>query len=322
MKHKWLGLGFLLCCTAILSGQELYDTPQQVTPLRLMKVRWENQRVVPLSDWIEVGEFAPAGGCASGEQVVFSHTEPRSIAVGSNNPYWVNDIATLVSPRYNGARASSFDHRWFWSPPSGFERCFLLLFTVEQVDAECQNVHGTSALDAVLFDFGTIRQGLYETGYCLAIVGGLQLPALPADDGAPGTVLLGGYGVFYARAVDLNTGILTPASGAQPVLAYTGVGTSTALHWSDDNPPDGGHSPEECYQYVDEGARVYGGSIVFRAVLPCSPDLNNDGCIDDNDLLTVLLNFGSTGNAGDTNCDGVVNDQDLLSVLLNFGTGC
>ena len=54
-------------------------------------------------------------------------------------------------------------------------------------------------------------------------------------------------------------------------------------------------------------------------------DVDANGCVDDADLLAVMLAFGQTGsNLGrvDVNCDGVVDDADLLTVLLNFGSGC
>jgi len=54
-------------------------------------------------------------------------------------------------------------------------------------------------------------------------------------------------------------------------------------------------------------------------------DVDANGCVDDADLLAVLLAFGQMGsNLGrvDVNCDGVVDDADLLQVLLNFGSGC
>jgi hypothetical protein len=52
-------------------------------------------------------------------------------------------------------------------------------------------------------------------------------------------------------------------------------------------------------------------------------DVNCDGCVDDADLLAVLLEFGSTAiTPADVNGDGVVDDADLLEVLFNFGNGC
>lgn len=54
-------------------------------------------------------------------------------------------------------------------------------------------------------------------------------------------------------------------------------------------------------------------------------DVDENGCIDDADLLAVLFAFGQAGqNLGrvDTNCDGIIDDADLLTVLFNFGQGC
>ncbi len=54
-------------------------------------------------------------------------------------------------------------------------------------------------------------------------------------------------------------------------------------------------------------------------------DVDNNGCVDDADLLAVLFAFGNSGsNLGrvDVNCDGTVDDADLLTVLFNFGSGC
>jgi hypothetical protein len=54
-------------------------------------------------------------------------------------------------------------------------------------------------------------------------------------------------------------------------------------------------------------------------------DVDDNGCVDDADLLAVLFGFGQTGdNLGrvDVNCDQVVDDADLLLVLFNFGSGC
>ena len=51
-------------------------------------------------------------------------------------------------------------------------------------------------------------------------------------------------------------------------------------------------------------------------------DANQDGAIDDADLLTVLFAFGSSEAQADMNRDGVVDDADLLIVLFNFGSGC
>lgn len=53
-------------------------------------------------------------------------------------------------------------------------------------------------------------------------------------------------------------------------------------------------------------------------------DVNSDQCVDDSDLLAVLMAFGSVGEnlPEDVNMDGIVDDSDLLLVLFNFGSGC
>ncbi|GBC92698.1 hypothetical protein HRbin15_01174 [bacterium HR15] len=53
-------------------------------------------------------------------------------------------------------------------------------------------------------------------------------------------------------------------------------------------------------------------------------DTNADGCVDDADLLTVLLAFGQTGSdlPEDINRDEIVDDADLMGVLFGFGGGC
>jgi hypothetical protein len=58
---------------------------------------------------------------------------------------------------------------------------------------------------------------------------------------------------------------------------------------------------------------------------PHNGDVDDNGCVDDADLLQVLFAFGQTGdNLGrvDGNCNQVVDDADLLIVLFNFGNGC
>lgn len=345
---------------------QLAEHGQKVMPQRIMKVRWENGRFVPVTPWIELGEFAPAGPCSADEVLVFDHFGadsagnpiggqncraefyPDSRFFGGfnyHNPYWANDIQALVGTQYNGSTATSLAHAWFWNPPAGSEQCIVIIGTTEQMDAECQDVHDVfdgpgRILDAVFIDYGTLDTitGYYYSPVCLQAVGGLSLPATPADDGDPGTTLLGGYFVIYARAFDASTGTVTLASRAQPMLWSTqdagNIGSSAPIQWDDDNPTDGNHtSPGECYDYTSNicaspPPRALGGMMAFWVTPPaCTPggDLNGDNCVNNADLLEVLFNFGNSGNAGidgDANCDGTVNNADLLSVLFAFGQGC
>ena len=71
------------------------------------------------------------------------------------------------------------------------------------------------------------------------------------------------------------------------------------------------------------GAFRLTGGFWFTPCIISNGDVDGNSCVDDADLLTVLLNFGATGlNPADLNCDGTVDDADLLTVLLNFGSGC
>jgi len=56
--------------------------------------------------------------------------------------------------------------------------------------------------------------------------------------------------------------------------------------------------------------------------VPVLGDANNDGCVNDTDLLQILFNFGGANAEADINGDGSVDDTDLLIVLFNFGQGC
>ena len=370
MMYRTMALGAvgaILCASFAFAGDkqksltlDVAAPGQMVTPKRMMKVKWQDGKIVPVTPWIELGDFAPAGPCDPNETLVFDHfvTDANGAPIGGtncnpnfapssryffgaeyNNPYWANDIETLVDAQYNGATASSLTHAWFWNPPSGSERCIILILTVEEFDAECQDVHDVFQypfLDGVVLDYGILNagSGYYYSPVCLNPIGGIQLPATPNDDGDPGTTLLGGWAVIYAQAYDPNTGTVTLASVAQPMLWSTAlagnIGSSTAVQWDDDAPTDGNHDPvSECYDYTygvcANPPQLLGGMIAFWVSPSCtsSPDLDGNGCVDDADLLTVLFNFGSDGSSGgDANCDGIVDDADLLDVLFAFGSGC
>ena len=64
----------------------------------------------------------------------------------------------------------------------------------------------------------------------------------------------------------------------------------------------------------------YDGFVVHHRL--SSPDVDGNGCVDAEDLLVVLFNFGGSDSTTDLNGDGVVDDADLLTVLFSFGEGC
>lgn len=65
-------------------------------------------------------------------------------------------------------------------------------------------------------------------------------------------------------------------------------------------------------------------AFLLDTCVPHNGDVDNNGCVDDADLLAVLFAFGGTSklDRADINCDGVVDDVDLLTMLFNFGAGC
>ncbi len=116
---------------------------------------------------------------------------------------------------------------------------------------------------------------------------------------------------FNRDAVDANgallwsSGTLSCADNTNPIAGWTG---STAAGGAYSITLQGAYfvSPQGC----DTGPS-------------CEGDANNDGVVDDADLLIVLFNFGQSGFniPGDVNNDGTVDDADLLIVLFNFGCG-
>lgn len=371
MHSRWFTLsiaGALLCTTmAFADGPkqptlERYTGPvQMVKPTRIMKVRWENGRAIPVSPWIELGDFAPAGPCNDPNETLVFSTGPldeagnwdancQVCASGSgfwfgetySNPYYAGGIVSLSDASFNGANAVSLAHAWAWQPTDP-TTCYVLIVTTEEFDEECQDVHENSAIDGVLLEYQNLAAGIYVSSVCLSSAGiNLALPSTSADDGDPGTELLGGWSVAYGEAYDTNTGQLTLASfPSQPFLwddslntAACRRGDSAGNQFDDDNPTDGDHDPaSECFNYAAFDLSGFGcpnpselnGIIAFWAAPSCTPnggDVDGSGCIDDADLLAVLFAFGGSGGPEDVNCDGSVDDADLLTVLFNFGTGC
>ncbi len=77
-------------------------------------------------------------------------------------------------------------------------------------------------------------------------------------------------------------------------------------------------------QYYPQYYRYPADSTVVVTRVRIAGDTDGNGCVDDADLLSVLLAFGQSGSdlPEDMNGDGVVDDADLLMVLFNFGSGC
>ena len=52
---------------------------------------------------------------------------------------------------------------------------------------------------------------------------------------------------------------------------------------------------------------------------PCFSDTNNDGEVDVQDLVQVILDWGTADPDADVTGDGIVDVQDLVQVILDWG---
>jgi hypothetical protein len=71
------------------------------------------------------------------------------------------------------------------------------------------------------------------------------------------------------------------------------------------------------------GDWIDGGANVFQDncdTVSCPADLNEDGFVNVNDLLTVIDAWGSSGGVADINTDGIVDVVDLLEVVGSWGS--
>lgn len=121
-----------------------------------------------------------------------------------------------------------------------------------------------------------------------------------------------------------NGQLLISAGGWEGVLRVWNVANGTLVR---EYRPNLGQSIRSVAVSFDGKYFAFGTSdgVLVMAHAPCARagDANEDGCVNDADLLQVLFNFGASGpNSGDVNCDGTVDDADLLAVLFNFGLGC
>jgi hypothetical protein len=62
-------------------------------------------------------------------------------------------------------------------------------------------------------------------------------------------------------------------------------------------------------------------TATVEQVIPCPGDTNDDGAVDIDDIVNVILDFGTDGsaNGGDVDESGLVDIDDVVLVVLNFG---
>ncbi len=124
---------------------------------------------------------------------------------------------------------------------------------------------------------------------------------------------------YNRDAIDANGQLLWNNSPFTGVRCPDGPGASNPVAgWQSTSPTSAGGA----YIITLEGAYFVSNQGCDTGP-SCEGDVNNDGTVDDADLLIVLFNFGQFGFniPGDVNNDGTVDDADLLIVLFNFGCG-
>jgi len=359
MMNRWLmacTAGAVLCASfAFADGSKSaqlqpYTGPiRYAQPLQACKVRLINGQVVQVGPWIELSQFAPAGGlppspCGSGN-LAFDNVEfvDGTLTIGENskygascnlggsrwwfgagyyNPFWVNDIQQLV-PGTEGGQADALVPVWANTNTNNANTFIMAIFTAETFDDTCAGPAADVIYDGVAYNFGTLGTGVWYSTICLR--GSGLFHQLPSDGS-------GAYIGIYLSSLQPATLYPEPC---QPMLWGTKPGNPSQqgpIQWDDDNPTDGQHTaPDECYDYTyNVCPSPLGAMMAFWVPAPsCTPtggDTSGEGCVDDTDILNILLAFGWIGNPGenasDVNCDGAVDDGDLLDALINFGTGC
>jgi len=224
------------------------------------------------------------------------------------NPYFNN-------PRFGGAFTAR-GHVWVDGTPH--ERALPSGGFGSQVNALSYDGSIAVGNAQVQPSFGSPRQAVLwedERGLVLGTLGG-------AESNALGTDRQGRQVVGSSRTVDGNTRAFywTPRLGMVSLQDHYRaiIPTGWALTSAEGISPNGryivgiGQNPQGATEawLLDTGRNCYSGG-----------DVDGNGCVDDADLLEVLLGFGRVGVA-DVNCDGTVDDADLLAVLFNFGNGC
>jgi hypothetical protein len=345
---------------------------QRVEPLRAAAFRIENGRVVLTSNWIDLsgatlrGTFQYAYDCFESDS-----TEPATLVpwdndpgcragglpnpgdrwhftLGFNNPFVSAD---LVTP-FAGTACEGVVHAWDWKvgaaePDHNGDgqpdaQCFLALSTFETMDTFGCSDDGSTEIDGVIYDFGSLNSAASYYFAAIDLRGSGLFHTMPAD-GA------GGYQVFYFKAlldfppyVDIPGGInsITQLGVAvQPMLWGTGdaepvddgrTGTQDAREFDDVYPPDGVHAvPVECVDYAfgvcpnPLGAMT---GFLYAGPPPCCPgDIDGTGIVDIADLGLLLAFFGQSNVSYpcvDQNNDDSVDLADLTILLSAYGTHC
>jgi N-acetylglucosamine kinase-like BadF-type ATPase len=69
----------------------------------------------------------------------------------------------------------------------------------------------------------------------------------------------------------------------------------------------------------DDNGTFSGSAYIFNIDSQDCPDINGDGYVNVNDLLSIIDHWGTNDETADINFDGIVNITDLLIVISNWG---
>ncbi len=187
-------------------------------------------------------------------------------APGYLNPFICNDMQ--LAPGTAGRRAQRCQFAWFWDPP-GPERCIIIIVTAEDFSNTGTPPSFTNPYAGVVYDLGVLNPDTTTFKYSdNDLTGGQLFHQLPGD--GQGAVV-----EYILKAYDGQTGQMTPATSAQPMLwgtkranGGTNPSTNTKDQWDDDNPTDLTHTSGEFYDYTYDVCPDPLGAMVALSVVP------------------------------------------------------
>ena len=156
-----------------------------------------------------------------------------------------------------------------------------------------------------------------EDGSC-SVTGGYVYRGCELGEEFIGQYIYGDYCSGLVWALDPSNGFQRTLVGSFPFgLSTFGEGADGELYLAF-------LFESAVYRLANPSATDADGNGVVDAceVVACPGDTDANGTINLDDLLNVVINFGTPGPIGDTDQSGAVDLDDLLSVVLNFGVSC
>jgi hypothetical protein len=349
-------LAGLCVASAAIAGPKTPQTlgnAQQIQPIAAMTyTRDAAGKIIPTSDWIQLGGFGQRGstlrydaaGISGGVPVTSQTCIGAGLPNGNrwffgtayDNPHVATDVAMDDGAAAAGGDLDALDYCWFMNDtitPGGSWQYFLAVQSwSDYTDPNIGCDELVSFESGVIFDFGVIPAA--GAGYYYTQITGLfdALGSIPVPAN-------GWMEIIHAEEFDAVGGTLTfPFSYvSQPMLYGTpgnrdevGPGVSGLAQLDDDAPLDGifDLTVPECYTYafgvcpdpLDAALSIYTDSST-----PCpSADFNGDGFTDFFDYDAYVECFEGAGAPGcnaDFNGDGFIDFFDYDAFVFAF-EGC